>query len=390
MAYKLSVDEELILKSVREFAEEELRPLAKQIDITGKFPKELVERAAELGLYGMSIDPEYGGLGLKCTVHNRAMEILAKECPALALSIDAHLISAESIHELGTEAQKKKYLPRMAAGEMIGANVFCEAPGTTNFQDWGPMAEMTEDGSIVFNTTKVNQTNCAFMDVMWINGFFNGQLASFVLDTEMEGVNKGTEDRELGLHGIGHGTIRLVDVKVTPDTICIPENFSMEEHYHNAYMYVTISSIALGIMESAYEKTKSYLMDRKKSGKPFAGIQKVAHRLTTMKMQIETCRSMIMRALELHDENDPDVQLDFMTKAYVTAEAVKLCNMAIQLHGGVGINEDSGIPQHLRDIHGLAIGELPYDVLLDQIALLEGFPIDTSVPFFPSAKTPKM
>lgn len=383
--YKYSMEEELVLKSLKEFVEQEVKPRAQEIDKSNDFPRDLWDRCSELGLIGASVPEEFGGLGMSIVMEQRILEEISKECPMLALVIDAHHLAIRQIRSFGTEAQKKKYLPKMASGEIIGAVASTEAVGCSNYADWAPMATKTEDGLLI-NTTKVFITNSTFCDIFVFLGIVDGSFCNVLVDANAEGVSRGMADHKVGMNGSGTGTVRCVDVKVPFENVLIPEHYDFEKDTtESSASFLNISAISLGIAESVFEKTKTYLLNRKRSGKPIAGLQVAAHGLADMKCKIEMSRALLYQVAEAMTEKCADRIQIHITKAMIPEMTVEICTRAIRMHGGVGYMEETGIARYLRDALCNTIGEIPTEGHMDQIAILLGLPIDASASISKSA-----
>lgn len=381
--FTFSTEEKLVIKSLQEFVENEVKPVAVEMSQSNEFPKALWNRCVELGFIGVSMPEEFGGMGLPKKMEKLVLEEIAKEYPALALAIDAHHLACRNIIQLGTEAQKKKYLPDMVFGEKIGAAAACEATGVLIYLETRDIGTPTEDG-LILNCTKIFCTNSSAADLFTVSGMMNGNYCTVIVERDMEGVQAGDSlvEHKLGMHGSGTGTVRLTNVHVPYENICIPENFTPADSLSTAGCYLDISAISLGIAESVFEKTKEYTMGRMRNGKPLAALQVVAHHLADMKCKVELMRSVLYRAMEAQDAGDIDLLLIHITKATVPELACEVAEMAIKLHGGVGYMEAAGIARYLRDAICNTIGENPTDFHKDQIALQLDIPIDTSIKLY--------
>ena len=379
MIPNLNEEQQMILRSVKEFVENEVKPRAMEIDRTGEFPHDLWKRCAELGLTGSGIPEEYGGLGLGVLMEQLLMEEIAKESPVLALIVDAHLLAFRMISRAGTEEQKQRFIPKLASGEMIGSMASTEAPGSTNYTELPPMG--TYDGEdLILNTTKVFITNSHVADLYVFSGMVDGQTIPCVVEKGAPGLITGQIENKLGMNGSMTGTVRCVDLRVPKENI-LGEAGALDKEF--AAMYLNISAISLGIAEAVVEKTTKYVMNRTRFGKPLGGFQVVAHHIAKMTAQVELARSIMQRAAILHDEGTPDLRLNFICKAFTCEMAVQVADLCIQLHGAAGYTEDTGIARYLRDAKCNTIGEHPTDIHWDYLALQLGLPIDTTFPLFP-------
>lgn len=373
---QLSMEEELILKSVKEFAENEVAAQKEEIDREEKYPTELMKRCGELGLLGINIPEAYGGLGMSCVMEQLVMEEIAKVCPVLALCMDAHMLVVRQILIYGNDAQKEQYIPKLASGEVIGCCSQTEAPGSANFTEWPDMGRFDENGDVILNATKVFATNAAGADLFMFMGKINGQMMNMLAERSFEGLSVAHQDHKMGMNGSGTATIRLVNVRVPKENLLIPGADYAKYASHQAVMYLNISSIALGIAEAALDKTIAYVRQRTRLGKPLGAYQAVEHMISQMKIKVETSRSIIHDAAAAHDAGQGDGLLDSVVKAYAPNACFEVVNTALQLHGGLGYIRDSGLPRMLEDIRVCTIGEAPTEMHLDTIAVYLGLPVE--------------
>lgn len=379
LAYlNLTEEQQLMIKSLREFVENEVKPAAPEIDKSEEFPMQLWKRMSELGLIGIDAPEEYGGLAQGVLMEQIFMEELAKECPVLALVFDAHLLSFRQILKCGTDEQKKKYLSKLATGEMISASAYNDPAGSTSYLEWAPIGVRDGD-DVIINTTKVFITNSHVADVYVVQGFIDGPaMYSIIVDKGTPGLITGQIENKMGMNGSYSGTVRFVDVRVPKENILqlVPST------KYDSTMFLNISAISLGLAEGVLERTTNYVKGRIRNGRPLAGHQVVAHHIAKMRAKVELSRSLLYRAAMQYDKGIADLVLTYACKAYVCEMGVDVARQCIQLHGGVGYAEDTGIARFLRDALCNTIGELPTDLHYDYLALTLGLPIDTSFPQF--------
>lgn len=381
---KFTMEEELIIKSLREFVEDEVKPAAAELEKTNEFPMKLWKRCVELGFIGVSFTSEYGGMGMRGTMDKIVLEEIGKECPALALAIDAHHLATRQIYNFGSKAQKEKYLPDMAFGEVIGAVAATEAASVIPCAEFQKMGTQSEKGFIV-NGTKIFCTNSSVADVIVVCGVMGDNFCSVIVDGNSEGLQRGGTlvEHKMGMHGTGTGTVLFNNVLVPYENVLVPEDTNKIDPFLTSQCYLDISAISLGIAESVFKKTKDYLNGRIRNGKPLSSLQAVAHELVDMKCKIELMRSILYRTAGITDEGTPDPMMIHITKATVPEMACDVAEAAIKLHGGVGYMEATGIAHYLRDAVCNTIGENPTNFHKEQIALQLGLPIETSMPLVP-------
>ena len=380
----LTSEEKLVLQSVKEFVENEVKPAAAEMEKANVFPRKLWDRTAELGFIGISFPEKYNGLGMRIAVENLMLEEISKECPALAMCMDAHAAACRQLMVIGSEAQKEAWLPKLVPGELVAALSACEPTGILPSLETAHIGIPTADG-FVLNGTKIFCTNSDGADVIVMSALLGDKFCYFLLEKGMDGLMKGGSlvEHKLGLHGSGTGTIRLNNLLLPYDHICIPANYKPEDSMQTLHTYLAISFMALGMSESVLEKVKTFLMGRMRNGQPLAGNPVVAHNLAVMKAKTEMMRSMVYRALDEMENGIDDPQLIHITKAIVTETACEVAAEAVRLYGGAGYMETTGAARYLRDVTATTIAENPSDMHYEQIALQMGLPVPGTRSFFP-------
>lgn len=377
MSYFLTEEQELMRNTVREFATTEVRKRVVEIDRTNEFPVDLWKRCAELGLTGGAVAEQYGGLELGATTELLIMEELGKESPALALIMDAHMLTLRVLEYYGSEEQKQKYLIPAAKGEKISAFGITDPSGSSNYPEWTPLGVFDGD-EIVLNNTKLYVTNSHIADFYMFQGIIDGKLCQVLVDKGTPGLETGHIEDKLGLAGTYTGTVSLRNVRIPRSNYIDPAQAGAANPNINL-AFLNISVIALGLMEGVFEKTRNFVLERTRFGQPLGSFQVVAHHIAEMATKIEFSRNMIYNAAKLFDDGTPDVKLTFMAKAMIPTWSVEVASLCVELHGAAGYCEDTGIARYLRDAKGLCIGEYPTDVHWDFIALALGMPIQTTI-----------
>jgi hypothetical protein len=227
----------------------------------------------------------YGGLGQGVVMEQLVMEEIAKECPVLALIIDAHLLSYRMLNHVGTKEQKEKYIPLLATGEYIAALAGTEPAGSTNYPEYVNMGRKDGDDLIV-NTTKVFITNSHVADVYVVYGLVDGAPQAVIVE------KAGQLEHKLGMAGSNTGTVRCNNVRVPKENIC-RQDAGLDLDF--ATTYLNISAISLGLAEGVFEKTKTYVLNRSRYGKSLGSFQVVAHHIAKMATDIELARIVSRR-----------------------------------------------------------------------------------------------
>jgi alkylation response protein AidB-like acyl-CoA dehydrogenase len=379
MSYLFNDDQKMIQKVAREFAQTEVRPLAKQIDETNAFPRELYKKAAELGFTGLLIPEQAGGSGAGMSAAAAVIEEIAKESPAFALSmyvtmaIPTYLFDAPNAAQLCAE-----YLPGLLSGDKLFSAPITFPEGCTNFTEWPAFAKKDGD-AWVLNGTKLYCTNTGAADVAVVVGpGDDGKIYAFIVDTDTPGLEDSHVEDKIGVNGNCSGTYVFTDCRVPADH-AFAKNLGEGIGAGNAFC----AAAALGCAEGAWAKTVDFVKTRTRAGEPIINKQVVAHRLARISGSIEQCRALIYEALLLGDlgllhndhSNDREIKRLVNTAKYSTCEmAVDAAKQCIWLFGGLGVVKDTGVEHYLRDAECLAVADGTPDQHVETVAALLGFP----------------
>ncbi len=376
MLHTLTQEQEMIRQTVRDFVTAEVLPNVQDMEERNEYPLALMKRCAELKLTGILFPEEYGGLGLGLTEFCLALEEISRVSQTMAITLDASTtLCFLPILLSGTEAQKKRYLRRFVAGELIGAISGTEPCGSTNFPAFTATAVRDGDHWIL-NGTKIFTTNAQAADVylFMCRVDKNPMPSCFLVEKGMPGLSFGKIEKKLGWHGSNTGTVHY-------DNVRVPAANRLGE-LHDGFTAVStaiaescvgIGAMCVGAAAGVFQKTLDYARDRNLLGRQMIDIQGVADSLARMAMDIETSRSLVYRTTSLIDSGQPPVP---ETAAWFFASACKtqppemaaqVCDMAIQLHGGHGYMDDSGIHRYWRDVRACQIGEMSTYLHLDRM-----------------------
>lgn len=362
MARILNEEQQLIRQAVRSFAQNEVRPAFQKHDRENSFPMELHRRCGELGFLGADVPEECGGAELSLASSLMILEEVSKEMPALGCSLMVSMTVPLFLY-CDSNPEHNKLIPELISGEKVGAMAETDPAGVLNITEW-PVLGVKDGKDYILNGTKLFVTNAQAADYMVVSGMVGGKPRRFLLKKGMPGLDCGHADMKMGMNGAGNGTIVMHDVRVPASDEVI-----MNKMTNNlAAGYLHISSVALGCMEGAYEKTREYLNVRTNAGKPIIQMQAAAHEMAQIKTKIEACRSFIDDAAALVAAGKPDSTLIRMVKVFVTDTAVECTRQCIQLYGGLGYCEETGIAHYMRDAVGATIGDLTAPIQTDYIA----------------------
>ncbi|HWR05744.1 acyl-CoA dehydrogenase family protein [Sporomusa sp.] len=358
MAFGITEEQQLMINIAREFAANEVRPRAKQVDITDERPLDLFARAAELGLRGILIPEEWGGLGAGLLTQAMISETLAQE-GYIGASLVNNLM-ATPILKVGTQKQKEKYLQRLASGEISMGFGFTEASAGSDAANIETTA--VKDGDTwVLNGTKIfiSMINAdAFLVSAKTNETAPGGISSFIVEKDFPGFSIGGHYKKIGMHGSDTADLYLKNCRVPAENMMGVENKGL--HVVLSALDIgrmNIASAALGLAEGAYERAVAYARQRVQFGKPIAHFQVIQHYAADMLKDIELVKAMIYRTASRYDAGESISRESAICKLAATEMACRVTDRAVQICGGYGLTEDGGIERYFRDARVLPIVE---------------------------------
>ncbi|WP_368985551.1 acyl-CoA dehydrogenase family protein [Caldifermentibacillus hisashii] len=355
MDFQLPEEIEFLRENIRKFVKEIVDPRAMEIEENDEIPADIVNQSKEMGLFGLSIPEEYGGLGLdmvgKCAIY----EELGKTHNGYTTLIGAHTgIGTVGIVELGTEEQKQKYLPKMASGEWIGAFALTEPEAGSNAANLKTTAVKQGDKYII-NGSKHYITNAVeahVFTVMAVTDPAKGAkgITSFIVEKDFPGFELGNVERKMGLRGSHSAELFFENMEVPVENVLGEEG----QGYVNALKILAngragLAARNLGSCEKLLEYCLSYANERKQFGKPIIEIQAVQHMLAEINMMIEVLRSMTYRVAWMTDQKQRVVKEAAIAKLYGSEVYNKVADLAVQIHGGIGYMKDYPIERYYRD-----------------------------------------
>ncbi|MCB5934865.1 acyl-CoA dehydrogenase family protein [Caldibacillus thermoamylovorans] len=355
MDFQLPEEIEFLRENIRKFVKEIVDPRAMEIEENDEIPADIVNQSKEMGLFGLSIPEEYGGLGLdmvgKCAIY----EELGKTHNGYTTLIGAHTgIGTVGIVELRTEEQKQKYLPKMASGEWIGAFALTEPEAGSNAANLKTTAVKQGDKYII-NGSKHYITNAVeahVFTVMAVTDPAKGAkgITSFIVEKDFPGFVLGNVERKMGLRGSHSAELFFENMEVPVENVLGEEG----QGYVNALKILAngragLAARNLGSCEKLLEYCLSYANERKQFGKPIIEIQAVQHMLAEISMMIEVLRSMTYRVAWMTDQKQRVVKEAAIAKLYGSEVYNKVADLAVQIHGGIGYMKDYPIERYYRD-----------------------------------------
>jgi len=355
--------------SARAFARKEIAPIAARVDQDNLFPNELWKKLGDLGVLGVTVGEEYGGAGLGYLAHTLVMEEISRASASIGLSYGAHSnLCVNQIYLNGNDAQRQKYLPKLASGEWIGCFGLTEPD---HGSDPGSMATRAKkvDGGYSLTGNKMWITNSPIADVFVVWGKTeDGKIRGFILEKGWEGLSAPAIHGKMGLRSSITGEIVMDNVFV-PEENMFPEVTGLKGPFTclNSARY-GISWGALGAAEDCWHKARQYTLDRKQFGRPLAANQLIQKKLADMQTEITLGLQGCLRLGRMKDEGTAAVEITSIMKRNSCGKALDIARMARDMLGGNGISDEFGVIRHLvnlevvntyegtHDVHALILG----------------------------------
>jgi hypothetical protein len=363
MEFELSEEQQQIKASVREFAEAEIAPHVMEWDEAQHFPVELIPKLAELGLMGIIFPEEYGGAGMGYIEYATIIEELSRVDGSVGISIAAHnSLCSNHIYMFGTEEQKRKYLVPLAQGEHLGAWGLTEPSAGSDASGTRSNAVRQNGGWVVngsknFITHAIHADTCVAVAVT-DRSKGNKGITAFIFEKGMKGFAPSKKENKLGLRASETASVVFEDCYVPDENRLGDEGMGFLQAMQVLDGgRISIAALALGIAQGAYESAVRYAKEREQFGKPIAEFQAIQFKLADMATQIEAARLLTLRAAYLKDQGKRVTKESSMAKLYASEVSVKVCEEAIQIHGGYGYTKDYPPEKYWRDSKLCTIGE---------------------------------
>ncbi len=356
MDFKFTEEHEMMRKMVSAFAENEITPHIEAME-TGVFPKTILQKMGELGLMGIPISEEYGGAGMDFMSYIIAINEISKVSPTLGVILSVHTsVGTNPIVYFGTEEQKRKYVPKLAAGKNLGA--FClteQSSGSDAASLKSKAVAVKEGGQYRINGSKVFITNGGEADVFIVFASTDPQkgskgISAFVVEKGTPGLIIGKDERKMGLHGSSTVQVTFEDMKVPTANLLGKEGEGFKIAMANLDAgRIGIAAQALGIAEGAMEHAVQYAKSREQFGKPIAEQQGIGFKLAEMATGIEASRLLVYRAAYLRSQGLNCGKEAAMAKLFASRTAVEVAIEAVQVFGGYGYTTDYPVERYFRD-----------------------------------------
>ena len=357
MDFHLTKEQLLVRKMYREFAENEVKPLAAEIDEEERFPMETVEKMAKLGMMGIYFPKEYGGAGGDVLSYAMCVEELAKVCGTTAVIVSAHTsLCAAPIFENGTEEQKKKYLPDLCSGRKIGAFGLTEPGAGTDAQGQQTTAVLDESGeNYILNGSKCFITNGNVASTFVVFAMTdkskgNHGITAFIVEKDFPGFSTGKHEKKMGIRGSSTCDLIFEDCVIPKDRMLGKkgEGFKIAMKTLDGGR-IGIASQALGLGEGAVEEAIKYTKERVQFGKRISQFQNTQFQLADMHTRMQAAQYVVYAAAMKKQNHEPYSMDAAMAKLFTSEHAMKTTIKVVQLFGGYGYTKDYPVERMMRD-----------------------------------------
>ena len=364
MDFRLTEHHQVLRRTIREFAEAEIRPHVMQWDEAQCFPSELVPRLAELGLMGIQIPEAYGGSGMSAVDYCICIEELARVDPSVALTVAAHNgLCTAHIYMFGTEAQKQKYLVPLASGEQIGAWGLTEPKAGSDAGGTQTRAVHQDGGGWLLSGSKTFTTHGRVGHVLVAMAVTDRSasrhgISAFIVELGAPGCTPGRKENKLGMRASDTSEV-VFDNCAVPDDQLLGQ---AGEGFVNALQVldagrIGIAALAVGLAQGSHEAALRYAKERYQFGQPISSFQAIQWKLADDATAIEAARLLTYRAAMLKDLGMRTTRESSMAKLFASEMAVRVADNGVQIHGGYGFVKDYPAEKYFRDVKLTTIGE---------------------------------
>jgi short-chain 2-methylacyl-CoA dehydrogenase len=357
----LTQEHELVRRTVREFAEQRVAPVAEELDRESQFPYELVAELAELGLMGMPIPDEYGGAGTDTVSYAIAIEELTRVDSSVAITVAAHTsLGTMPIYLYGTEEQRREWLPQLASGQKLAAFGLTEPEAGSDAGATKTRAEL-RDGEWVINGSKIFITNAgtdisACVTITTLTG--DDEVSNLIVPNGTSGYEVSAPMHKMGWHASDTRELSFRECRVPEGNLLGPRGKGFQQFLEILDGgRISVAAMGVGLAQGAYDLAKAYAQERKQFGKAIGSFQAVQFKLADMAVDIECGRALVYKAAWLKDQGRPFAREAAMAKLFTGVMSGRVADEALQIHGGYGYMDEFPISRLYRDQKILEIGE---------------------------------
>jgi len=365
MLFDLSDDHRLIQETVRDFARNEVAPVAEELDREKRFPYEIVEKLGELGFMGIPFPEEYGGAGGDSLAYALAVEELTRVDSSVAITMCAHTsLGTQPIYLFGSEEQKQRYLPDLCAGRRLGAFGLTEPEAGSDAGNTKTRARL-EDGDWVVDGAKQFITNAGtdvsgHVAITAVTGQGNGQpeISNIIVENGTPGYAQGEPYRKMGWNASDTRPLTFTECRVPEENLLGPRGAGFKQFLHILDIgRIGVAAMGVGLAQGALDEALAYAKERKAFGQPISKFQAIQAKLADMATEIEAARLLTYKAAIQKDRKESFTLTAAQAKLKTGRLAVRACEEAVQIHGGYGYMEEYPVCRFYRDAKILTIGE---------------------------------
>jgi len=376
--FDLTDEQQMIKRTIKEFADEVVAPGAVERDRSKEFPVDIFKQLSDMGMMGLPFPEEYGGAGADTVSFAIVTEELSRACASTGITYSAHIsLGGAPLNLFGTDEQKQKYLTPICTGESFGAFGLTEPNAGSDAG--GTETTAVEDGDDwVINGSKVFITNASYakhLAITAITDIKDGkkEISAIIVPTDAEGFKVISNYEKMGLNASNTTELILENVRVPKENLLGVRGNGFRQFLTTLDGgRIGIGAMAVGIAQAAFDRALQYSKERKQFGKTLSQFQVTQFKLADMALKIELARNMVYKAAWLKDQGRPFSKEASMCKLYASEMAMEVCDEAIQIHGGYGYMKEYEVERYLRDAKLLEIGEGTSEVQKMVIARLIG------------------
>jgi len=363
MNFELTEEQQMTRKMVRDFAENEIRPIAKEMDDSKEFPWEIIRKMGSMGLMGLPVPEEYGGAGADTIANAIAVEEISRVSGSVGITLAAHVsLGIYPIYRFGSEAQKSKYLPHLASGNGLAAFGLTEPEAGSDAGAIKTTAVLDGDQWVI-NGQKTFITSGSIADVVIVAAITDKSagtrgISNLIVEKDTPGFRPGRDEDKMGLRGSVTSQLFFEDCRVPKENLLGEPGEGFKQFLITLDGgRIGIGAMALGLGQGALEAATKYSKERVQFGQPIANFQAIQWMIADMATEIEAARLMVYRAAWLKDQGVRFTKEAAMAKLYASEAAERACYKAIQIHGGYGYSREYDVERIYRDNRLTTIGE---------------------------------
>ncbi len=361
--FEFSEEQQQLRKEIRDFAAREILPNVMRWDEASEFPMDVVKQLGQMGLLGVLLPTEYGGADLGYVEYVLAVEELSAVDGSIGIIVASHnSLCSNHIFLVGNEEQKQRYLPRLATGEALGAWGLTE-PGSGSDAGSARTTAVRKGDKWVLNGTKTFITNGHYAEIAVVIAVTDREkgthgLSAFVVEKGTPGFRPGKKENKLGLRASDTSELIFEDCEIPAENLLGMEGDGFVDSMRVLDGgRISIAALSLGIAKGAFEAAVKYTKERRQFGKAIAEFQGIQWKLADMATELEAARLLTHRAAVMKDNGEKTTLESSMAKLYASEVAVRICDEAVQLHGGYGFIKDYPVEKFYRDVKLCTIGE---------------------------------